>query len=208
MRSGLVLKGAALKSLTQGLHRHVTLIPPERAFPHCSDAPTSFKELAPRAAVALDIVVERSRRTRRCARTRWSITWNGATRGPTRRWRGCFCFCRDVTLVREGGAATDAPMTAYISYDEKPDIQAIGTTAPDLAPVPGHHPAVGRDHEYVRHGTVTLMAGMDLVTGHVHRARRGAPSGSSGPRNMQSRPAGVPPAGSCQHPLAVRDGLT
>ena len=33
----------------------------------------------------------------------------------------------------------------------------------------GEHPAVGRDHEYARHGAVTLMAGMDLVTGHVHR---------------------------------------
>ena len=25
-----------------------------------------------------------------------------------------------------------------------------------------------RDHEYKRHGTVTLMAGIDLLTGHVH----------------------------------------
>ena len=79
------------------------------------------------------------------------------------------CFYREVALVREGEAADDA-MTAYVSYDEKPGIQAVGTTAPDLPPVPGEHPAVGRDHEYVRHGTVTLMAGMDLVTGHVHRA--------------------------------------
>ena len=25
-----------------------------------------------------------------------------------------------------------------------------------------------RDHEYKRHGTLTLMAGIDLLTGHVH----------------------------------------
>ena len=25
-----------------------------------------------------------------------------------------------------------------------------------------------RDHEYERHGTLTLMAGIDLLTGHVH----------------------------------------
>jgi hypothetical protein len=25
-----------------------------------------------------------------------------------------------------------------------------------------------RDHEYKRHGTLTLMAGSDLLTGHVH----------------------------------------
>jgi hypothetical protein len=54
------------------------------------------------------------------------------------------------------------------SYDEKPGIQAIGNTAPDLPPVPGEHPTIGRDHEYVRHGTVSLMAGIDLLTGQVH----------------------------------------
>ena len=80
------------------------------------------------------------------------------------------CFYREVALVRDRAAPPDAPLRAYISYDEKPGIQALGTTAPDRPPVPGAHPAVGRDHEYVRHGTVTLMAGMDLVTGHVHRA--------------------------------------
>ena len=80
------------------------------------------------------------------------------------------CFYRDVALMRERGAAPGAPLAAYISYDEKPGIQALGTTAPDRPPVPGEHATVGRDHEYVRHGTVTLMAGMDLVTGHVHRA--------------------------------------
>jgi len=25
-----------------------------------------------------------------------------------------------------------------------------------------------RDHEYTRHGTLTMMAGIDLLTGHVH----------------------------------------
>ena len=40
--------------------------------------------------------------------------------------------------------------------------------APDLPPVPGAHPTIARDHEYKRHGTVTLMAGIDLLTGQVH----------------------------------------
>jgi len=44
-------------------------------------------------------------------------------------------------------------------------IQAIATTAPDRPPVPGSHPTISRDHEYKRHGTVTLMAGIDLLTG-------------------------------------------
>ena len=74
------------------------------------------------------------------------------------------CFYREVALVRERGEDPGAPLVAYISYDEKPGIQAVGTTSPDRPPVPGEHVTVGRDHEYVRHGTVTLMAGMDLCS--------------------------------------------
>lgn len=59
---------------------------------------------------------------------------------------------------------------AVVSYDEKPGIQAIATTAPDLPPRPGKHATVQRDHEYKRLGTVTLSAAVDLVTGHVHHA--------------------------------------
>lgn len=58
---------------------------------------------------------------------------------------------------------------ATLSYDEKPGIQAIATTAPDLPPKPRKHSAVQRDHEYKRLGTVTLSA-VDLVTGIVHHA--------------------------------------
>jgi len=57
---------------------------------------------------------------------------------------------------------------AIVSYDEKPGLQAIGTTAPDLPPVPSRHACVGRDHEYLRHGTLSLLAGIDLLTGAVH----------------------------------------
>lgn len=57
---------------------------------------------------------------------------------------------------------------AILSYDEKPGIQAIDNTAPDLAPVPGEKPCFARDHEYVRHGTVSLMAGIDLLNGNIH----------------------------------------
>jgi transposase len=72
---------------------------------------------------------------------------------------------KEVELMRQ---SRSSGMVAVLSYDEKPGIQAIGNTAPDLPPIPGEHPAVGRDHEYVRHGTVSLMAGIDLLTGHVH----------------------------------------
>ncbi|WP_210266304.1 transposase [Bradyrhizobium australiense] len=51
-----------------------------------------------------------------------------------------------------------------VSYDEKPGIQTIATTAPDLPPVPGIYPTFPRAFEYRRHGT----AGIDLLTGKVH----------------------------------------
>jgi hypothetical protein len=40
-------------------------------------------------------------------------------------------------------------------------------TAPDLPPVPGQQPAAGRDHKYILHGTLTLLAGIDLWNGEV-----------------------------------------
>src|SRR6516164_1323733 len=57
---------------------------------------------------------------------------------------------------------------AWVSYDEKPGIQALATTAPDLPPEPGKHATFARDHEYKRYGTVSLLAGIDLLTGQVH----------------------------------------
>lgn len=75
------------------------------------------------------------------------------------------CVYKEVELLRETGKDT---LLAVLSYDEKPGIQAIGVTAPDLPPVVGRHPCLGRDHEYVRHGTVSLMAAIDLLNGYVH----------------------------------------
>jgi transposase len=80
------------------------------------------------------------------------------------------CVYREVELLKqsEGDEAGEAPAVAIVSYDEKPGVQAIGTTAPDLPPAPSRHPGLLRDHEYVRHGTLSLLAGIDLVTGIVH----------------------------------------
>lgn len=76
------------------------------------------------------------------------------------------CVYRDVELLKQ--SAGEAPAVAIVSYDEKPGVQAIATTAPDLPPVPQRHPSVSRDHEYIRHGTLSLLAGIDLLTGVVH----------------------------------------
>jgi transposase len=72
---------------------------------------------------------------------------------------------RDVELWRNKGLPPQ--IVGVLSYDEKPGIQAIGNTAPDLPPVPGRHARVGRDHEYTRYGTVSLLAGIDLLNGEV-----------------------------------------
>ena len=83
------------------------------------------------------------------------------------------CVYRQVAMLRAEGENTQGQDgaggdLAIVSYDEKPGIQAIGTTAPDRPPLPGTSPTVMRDHEYNRYGTLTLMAGIDLLTGHVH----------------------------------------
>jgi transposase len=80
------------------------------------------------------------------------------------------CVYREVALLKQAEATTEdaAAKVAIVSYDEKPGIQAIGVTAPDLPPRPGVHPGFGRDHEYKRLGTLSLLAGIDLVTGKVH----------------------------------------
>lgn len=57
---------------------------------------------------------------------------------------------------------------AIVSYDEKPGIQAIGSKHPDLMPVEGKHPTISRDYEYIRYGTLSLLAGIDLLTGVIH----------------------------------------
>src|SRR5258706_14696125 len=80
------------------------------------------------------------------------------------------CVYREVEVLKKAAAKSKkaGQPLAIVSYDEKPGIQAIATTAPDLPPEPGIHATFARDHEYVRHGTVSLLAGIDLITGKVH----------------------------------------
>jgi transposase len=73
---------------------------------------------------------------------------------------------REVEIWREKGASA-RDLVAVLSCDEKPGIQAIQNTAPDLPPIPGKHAVIGRDHEYIRHGTLPLLAGIDLLSGEV-----------------------------------------
>ena len=58
----------------------------------------------------------------------------------------------------------DEPMIHTVSCDEKPGIQAIATTSDDLRPTT-ERGCVYRDYEYKRLGTLSLIAGIDLLTG-------------------------------------------
>lgn len=67
-----------------------------------------------------------------------------------------------------------APQAGYTSLSRA----AKATTAPDLPPRPGRHAAIGRDREYKRLGTCSILAALDLHNGHVtarverrHRSR-------------------------------------
>jgi transposase len=82
---------------------------------------------------------------------------------------------RDVLLVyeevalqnerRANGAVPSSIIT--VSVDEKPGLQAIANTSPDLPPVTGKYPSFSRDHEYKRMGTRSILAALDLHDGHI-----------------------------------------
>lgn len=75
---------------------------------------------------------------------------------------------QDVALQNEKRAAgLTLSNVITVSADEKPGVQAIANTAPDLPPVPGKHPKIARDHEYERLGTCSILAALDLQDGHI-----------------------------------------
>jgi len=86
---------------------------------------------------------------------------------------------RELSMEPAQGVRTAEGQQVFtVSVDEKPGVQAIANTAPDLPPVPGKHPTVGRDYEYKRLGTASILAALDLEDGHVtarverrHRSR-------------------------------------
>lgn len=85
---------------------------------------------------------------------------------------------QDVALRNEAQTDAEGPRIITVSVDEKPGLQALANTAPDRPPVAGKYPTVSRDHEYKRLGTCSILAALDLQTGHVtarverrHRSR-------------------------------------
>jgi transposase len=86
---------------------------------------------------------------------------------------------QEVALQNPASASNEgASSVITVSLDEKPGVQAIENTAPDLPPVPGQHSTWSRDHEYKRHGTLSILAAVDLHNGEIfaqvhprHRSR-------------------------------------
>ena len=114
-----------------------------------------------------------------------------------RRWglqpwrRETFKFSTDPQLeakVRDVvGLYLDPPEKAVVlSIDEKSQIQALDRTAPILPMRPGL--AEKATHDYVRHGTTTLFAALEVATGRVtDAATRGTAATSSCASSSRSR---------------------
>ena len=72
----------------------------------------------------------------------------------------------EAKIVDVVGLYLDPPENAVVlSIDEKSQIQAIDRTAPVLPMQP--HLIEHRSHDYIRHGTSTLFAALDMATGKV-----------------------------------------
>ena len=71
-------------------------------------------------------------------------------------------FDKDGQLI----IPTDEPVVHTVSCDEKPGIQAIAATGDDLRPTT-ENGCIMRDAEYKRLGTLSLLAGIDLLTGEA-----------------------------------------
>ena len=74
---------------------------------------------------------------------------------------------RSARRPRRGWCRPPAADLYTVSVDEKPGVQALSTTGADLPPVAGKHASVGRDCEYVRHGTLSIIAALGLHTGKI-----------------------------------------
>ena len=72
---------------------------------------------------------------------------------------------KEVAMINDNNICANKHTT--VSYDEKPGIQAIKNIAAQLRPVPGTYSSIGRDYEYKRLGTISLLAAIDLHTGKI-----------------------------------------
>ena len=77
------------------------------------------------------------------------------------------CVYKEVNLQNETLGSGEVPSVITVSVDEKPGVQAIQNIAPDLLPDPEKQSRIMRDYEYKRLGTLSILAALDLHSGHV-----------------------------------------
>ena len=81
---------------------------------------------------------------------------------------------KEIELAKENGDNN----IIVVSYDEKPGVQAIGNVHPDLQPKINNinnininnktkESTILRDSHYKRYGTVSVLSGIDLLTGEI-----------------------------------------
>ena len=83
---------------------------------------------------------------------------------------------QEVNLQNQKDEQVQRPDVITVSVDEKPGVQGLKNIAPDLPPAYPRHKAWGRDYEYKRLGTLSILAALDLHDGQiiaqVHRRHR------------------------------------
>ena len=77
------------------------------------------------------------------------------------------CVYKEVNLQNETLGSGEVPSVITVSVDEKPGVQAIQNIAPDIMPDPEKQSRIMRDYEYKRLGTLSILAALDLHSGHV-----------------------------------------
>jgi transposase len=103
------------------------------------------------------------------------------TRGIHLQRRRSWCISTDPQFAAKAadivGLYLDPPENVVVlSVDEKPHIQAL-ERAQGYLKLPNGQAVTGFSHEYKRHGTTTLFAALEVLTGqvrggHAHRRRR------------------------------------
>ena len=80
--------------------------------------------------------VQASRSRVKSSRTRCATIWETPRRRVRAQDGGVLCVYREVQVLKKAAAKAEKSKkpVAIVSYDEKPRIQAIATTAPDLPP--------------------------------------------------------------------------
>ena len=87
-----------------------------------------------------------------------STTDRGPGNNPRPRWKRAW-------PTRPNRTSCSSPVTRSRVFRRSP-------TLPDQPPAAGEHGCVARDHEYKRHGTLSLLARVDLLTGQVQPASK------------------------------------